>query len=194
MDLLNSNNLKQLGALVLLILLFVSCTPQTRYRVLSFFFDGVPPPGQNKEVKKQVQKTDSLKLAQSKKTNKNNRQEIQQFFHPPFADRECATCHDMSGGNRLTTPLPDLCFECHDDFRQEIAKLHGPVESGACTTCHHPHVSKNQYLLVRTGQKLCLYCHDIRDVKKNEVHEDIEDTPCTECHYAHGGDEVPFLK
>ncbi len=197
MDLLKQNKLNRLTiftfVLVVMLFLIMGCSPKTRYQVLSFFFDGVPNPEQ-KAATAQKTTADTLQSKQNRRLSLRRPQEPQQFFHPPFADRDCGACHDMGGGNRLNAPVPDLCFECHDDFRQELEVLHGPVAAGACTACHHPHVSKNEKLLARAGQELCLYCHDIRDVRKNDAHEDLGTTLCTECHDAHGGDEIPFLK
>ncbi len=197
MVLLSPDKMKRLILFVLnfLIILFLifSCSPKTRYQVLSFFFDGVPNPEQPSKKQSNRLAADSLNN-KSRKLTLRQHQTPEQTMHPPFADRDCGACHDMRGGNSLIAPMPDLCYECHDDFRQEMPKLHGLVEAGACTTCHHPHVSKNKMLLTRSGQEMCLHCHDTRDVQKNEVHEEVEAMACTECHDAHGGEEPPFLK
>ncbi|NOX90396.1 MAG: hypothetical protein GXO77_15405 [Calditrichaeota bacterium] len=195
MDLLNPGNIKRFGLYLLCAILVVSlinCTPQVRYRILSVFFDGVPNPEQTKKKSNQLS-LDSLQTNKANRLTLQKKNEPEAVLHPPFADRDCAVCHNMGIGSSLSERQPELCFECHDDFRSEYTQLHGPVALGKCTTCHHPHLSKNKYLLKRAGQQLCLYCHQKSDVLKNEVHEDLGDTACTECHNAHGGDEASFL-
>ena len=175
---------------VFLIILY-SCSSGTGRKVLTFFFDGVPQPDSSKRTQK-----DSLLVKADKPLQAQQRQSRflqENFFHPPYKDKECDDCHDMDTGFKLIDKLPELCFNCHDDFREELKVLHGPVAMGACTECHHPHLAKNKMLLKRTGQDLCLYCHDKADVLKNDAHEDLGDDNCTDCHNAHGGEEEYFL-
>ncbi len=198
MDLLNKNRLRRWSLFAFCALIagsiIFNCSPKTRYQVLSFFFDGVPNPEEQARLAAQHQASDSLNQGRNRQLSLQRKKEPPPVFHPPFADRDCEACHNIRGGNRLNSPVPELCFECHDDFRQEYAALHGPVAAGACTECHHPHVAKIKKLLKRKGQALCLYCHDKKDVFKNDAHEDLGDMACTECHNAHGGDEPPFLE
>lgn len=176
---------------VFLTILF-SCSTGTSHKVLTFFFDGVPQPDTSKQIQKDSLAVQSAQPAQAKKRQSRFLQE--NFFHPPYKDKECGDCHDTEAGFKLIDPLPELCFNCHDDFREELQVVHGPVASGACTECHHPHLAKNKMLLKRTGQELCLYCHDKADVLKNDAHEDLGDENCTDCHNAHGGEDEYFLE
>ncbi|NOX85830.1 MAG: hypothetical protein GXO86_07695 [Chlorobi bacterium] len=111
------------------------------------------------------------------------------IFHPPYQEKECANCHNQGQMGKLLEPLPGLCYQCHESFGDQYQVLHGPVDAGFCTQCHNPHMSKNKFLLIRTGQNLCLNCHLSKDVFKNEAHSDIEDADCTECHNPHGGED-----
>ena len=88
------------------------------------------------------------------------------YYHEAYGSKTCQNCHDNTVGNDLLEPQPALCYNCHDDFTEEFTFLHGPVSSGYCTECHHPHLSKNQMLLKKTGQELCLNCHEESDVLK----------------------------
>jgi len=173
---------------VILLLIFLiinsSCSSEEGRKVLSIFFDGVPQNGMKKQA------TDSV-LVNNKSKHKNNKRKIteQMFYHPPYQKRGCDKCHNLQAGNKLIKKPPELCYSCHDNFKNQFAVLHGPVASGFCTQCHNPHLSKFSNLLKRKGQNLCLYCHEKKDVLRNEVHEDIGNSDCTECHNPHGGED-----
>ena len=167
-----------------------ACSPMTRYKVLSFFFDGVPNPSE-------VALVDTSAVADRaalEERLRRLRMGPQYVFHPPYQDKDCGSCHDIQAGNRLLAPQPDLCYGCHDDFRESFEVLHGPVAGGYCTACHNPHMAKNENLLFAKGQALCLFCHEKTDVFANPVHSDIGEADCTECHNPHGGDDRTFLQ
>ncbi|MCF6342569.1 MAG: hypothetical protein L3J31_07180 [Bacteroidales bacterium] len=168
------------------VVFIIACTPRSSYKSLSVFFDGVPNP----DVIDSIARADSLsKIAMTKDAPARDRVRTEYVFHPPYVDKECASCHDQGQMGKLLEPMPGLCYQCHEDFADQFEVLHGPVGGGFCTECHNPHLTKDKHLLVRTGQDLCLGCHNTNDVFSNEVHEDIEDADCTECHNPHGGDD-----
>lgn len=172
------------------LLIFISCSEETKYKVLNFFFDGVPDPNAK------VVQVDSVKIDSSRIKRRMmivKQAALQVFFHEPFKERLCEECHNLKKGNELLLPLPNLCFKCHDDFLEEAEFRHGPAAAGYCTECHHPHMEKEKFMLKRAGQELCLYCHNIESVQKNDVHVDIEDTKCWECHDPHASDEEYLL-
>lgn len=160
-----------------------SCSSAEGKKVLSFFIDGI-------EDSTGVESRDTVITVKEK--NKD-RATINVFettnFHEPYKGKQCDICHQATGSNKLTDPQPILCYNCHDDFSTKYSFLHGPVASGYCTNCHHPHMSKNKKLLKRTGQKICLECHELNDILKNEIHSSIENTDCTDCHNPHGGED-----
>ncbi|NOY60272.1 MAG: hypothetical protein GXO75_15285 [Calditrichaeota bacterium] len=168
----------------------LACSSGNRYKWLSFFFDDVPNPNAK------IAKTDSLQ-ADSSKSAFNARQirpsKPLYIFHAPYQEKACDDCHDLAYSSRLLQPQPQLCYQCHEDFKEQFAVLHGPVASGHCTACHNPHMAKNKKLLKRKGQQLCLYCHELSDILKNDVHQDIDNTDCTECHNPHGGEDEYLL-
>jgi len=100
-------------------------------------------------------------------------------LHPPYLERDCASCHDRN--NMGKTKLP---FET----------LHGPVASNNCIQCHTPHQSKLKNLLVASSKKLCLSCHNSKQVSENKIHKDIKETSCTKCHNPHGGNNRMSLQ
>ena len=183
--------LKRLIYTAVALMSLVACSPASRYKILSVFFDGVPNPDKETTV---VQ--DSLQLANTNISNarRNLITKPTYVFHPPYRDKDCDDCHERSGSNRLLEPQPELCYDCHDDFSEEFTYQHGPVASGNCTACHNPHLAKNEKLLKRTGQLICLYCHESKQVFANEEHEDLDETDeCTDCHSPHGGEDKFFL-
>lgn len=183
---------RQLAALALLALLLAGCSAGYRYKVLSFFFDGVPQPSASVPAQPAdsvtSRDTAAIGVAVSATTGS------QLIIHPPYQGRECSTCHDESKASREPKPMPGLCFQCHEDFTHNYAALHGPVAGGQCTACHNPHLSKNKNLLIATGRDLCFNCHDAGVVNKADAHADIGETDCMECHHPHGGEDRYVLR
>lgn len=165
---------------VLIVAFLTGCEARTRYKVLSFFFDGVPDPD-----KVAALATDRGKEAGGKAPRPLYR------GHGPYEARMCDACH-LRATNTLSLPIEELCFKCHAlDIRKKY--LHGPVGVGGCRVCHEPHGSGRPFLLVSEPQKFCFYCHDEKMVSGNEVHKGV-DAPCTACHDAHSSDSRFLLK
>ena len=172
---------------ILFVIYIVGCTTTSKYEVLNFVFDGVPDPA----VKDSLARLDSLKLLASTES------ELLVFepkidstiFHPPYFEKQCDMCHDASSFGKLTQEQPDLCYNCHENFSDKYNFVHGPVEGGFCSACHNPHKTKQETLLLRTGQDLCLKCHERDLIFNSDTHSEIEETLCTECHNPHGGED-----
>ncbi len=162
-----------------------SCSQSSRYKWASFFFDGVPNPDEEKQVEVQA---DTTKIVRTFK-----RVQPKLFLHDPYREKSCDVCHEGARSHRLLDRQPGLCYQCHEDFAENYAVIHGPTAGGFCTMCHNPHMTKIEKLLKRSGKQLCLFCHEKGLVLKNEVHEEIEDTNCTECHNPHGGEDQFLL-
>ncbi len=172
--------------------LWLGCSRQTRHRVLSFFFDGVPP----LEEASSAALEDSLRQQEADagvKTDTTASQQPAWSFHPALEENECATCHDPDQSYRLLAEPEELCLTCHDD-KTDAENVHPPVEMGECLECHNPHGTRNPHFLVKVGQALCFQCHDADEVKSSETHEGIEDEACYDCHDPHGGDGEYFLR
>jgi predicted CXXCH cytochrome family protein len=176
----------------ILFILLSGCSSSHSYKTLSFFFDGVPKP----DIELTSQKLDSLARVDSTNLAQNvvTIKEPIINFHSPYQEKDCASCHDQSTMGRFVSTQPELCYQCHDDFKNTYKVLHGPVAGGQCTICHSPHQSENENLLIRTGQSLCLYCHDIEQVMVTEEHKDIQGANCTDCHNPHGGEDKLILR
>lgn len=171
-------------------LLFGSCTPKQSYKLKSFLFDGVPAPAEVGSKADSLIQGDSLKIDNLVPATTK----VEMKLHPPYQARECADCHNRNQMGKLRLALPDLCYECHENFNDMYPILHGPVASGYCTECHNPHQSKFDDLLTRPGQELCLSCHDPASILEGKIHKGIDNTNCTECHNPHGGDNNFMLQ
>ena len=90
-------------------------------------------------------------------------------FHLPHAhgvgqgNVSCSDCHEphsgpaIKGGTSLET-TNETCTKCHTAQKGPFVFEHGGVKLG-CTTCHSPHGSVNQKMLVARDANLCLQCH-----------------------------------
>lgn len=180
--------------IIVFFLVYLSgCSTTKNYKTLSFFFDGVPQAAKKTSVLAQdtLNHTVTAPLAQDL-VLADATPKIQP--HPPYHDRQCGACHDQSTMGKLLKPLPELCYQCHEDFGKKYKVLHGPIGGGQCNMCHSPHMSANQYLLTRTNQLLCLYCHDSKDISKIGTHPETKDADCLACHNPHGGDDINLLR
>lgn len=170
-----------LCALLLAVVGLSGCAPEGRYKVLSFFFDGVPNP-------EAVKKENALKKNEEAESMKP----VTYRMHGPYAARQCSGCH-TPGSNVLILPKDKLCFRCHVlDLSKKY--VHGPVASGGCLMCHDPHGSAYPYFLVADPAKFCLRCHNSKDIAKNKAHKGIDDEQCTKCHDAHSSNKEYLLK
>ena len=112
------------------------------------------------------------------------------WFHAPVADEDCAVCHTMHRdpvGPNLQAPVPELCYQCHEDMAAQDV-VHEPVGEGRCTDCHMVHTSGEPMLLKLRVPDLCIGCHPV-----NERHVG-RGTLCTGCHGVHSSETSRFLK
>lgn len=85
--------------------------------------------------------------------------------HHPVREGQmtCASCHDVHSANdsQLITAqrTNDLCYSCHAAHEGPFVFEHEPVTED-CMTCHDPHGSVSNNLLVASEPALCLQCHD----------------------------------
>ncbi len=175
----------------------LGCGAVTRHRVLSFFFDGVPP----LEGEGGGQQGSQVRKAGSPQSPR--RKVPKASLHPPFVKKQCAKCHAglprrfkgqksgisfLTGTPRLVLPLDKLCLKCHQ--LPSTKYVHGPVAMGRCETCHMPHRSPYPHLLKKGKiRDLCFQCHTKDLFVSMDLHQDkgwILKT-CTACHDPHGG-------
>lgn len=159
----------------------IGCSPARRHKVLTIFFDGVPPPRSAEAAAPAAAVEPAVRL-----------RSVQQGTHGPYAARLCQSCHDASARNALVAPAEELCFRCHELPRAK-KYVHGPLASGGCVGCHDPHSSGYRYLLVSESDGFCFKCHDRASVTRGKSHEGVGER-CTTCHDAHMSDREYLLK
>lgn len=131
--------------------------------------------------------------------------------HSP-ASESCANCHQVdlrehtengARGLMLVADVPELCFTCHTDLRQNLDTLgnvhQAVVIENKCTNCHSPHSSEEKNLLLTGQKKLCLSCHN-KDVSEDGkkmvnikklitvskvIHPPVNNGGCIVCHQPH---------
>ena len=173
------------------LLLSLACSVNTRHRVLSFFFDGVPSPGADEAA---GERPETVGSPQPQTTQLLPARLPRTFVHQPYRDGRCAACHDMNTGG-MVRPLDEgLCLICHAEVVQSARFLHGPVAVNDCTTCHHYHFANHKALLLEATNDLCLGCHDRDDLTTGDHHTSLDSTTCTDCHDPHGGDDPMFTR
>lgn len=160
--------------------LSMGCDAGARYRVLSFLFDGVPPPAPAVVVDDGA----AAKPVASRRVGYRG--------HGPFESKQCSACHEPGATNALVAPIQELCFRCHD-LPLDKKYVHGPLASGGCRVCHDPHGSQYRYLLVSESDTFCFYCHTRQDVDRVAAHSGVEEQ-CTDCHDAHMSDQQYLLR
>lgn len=91
---------------------------------------------------------------------------MQMPSHHPVREgnMSCASCHDVHSNNeaalRTKQRVNDLCYSCHQAVEGPFVFEHQPVQED-CRSCHDPHGSVADGLLVANQPALCLQCHDI---------------------------------
>lgn len=81
--------------------------------------------------------------------------------HHPIKEKKvvCVDCHNPHQNSKLNSQkLSDVCLNCHQEKAGPFAFEHRAVAE-SCTTCHTPHGSVNQNLLILRTPSLCLQCH-----------------------------------
>ncbi len=89
-----------------------------------------------------------------------------QYHHPIEKEHvRCLDCHNIHNSQDAafhdTTDLErnnEKCFKCHKEFKGPFVFEHDPMREG-CQTCHEPHGSVFNKLLIADINALCLRCH-----------------------------------
>ena len=186
------------GTLVVVVLLAVGCSQMTQYRVLSFFFDGVPPPPGVAPAKPETvtgpwgielpaedQRAQAFLRATTRRAQERKKQE-RWVFHEPYRKHRCSGCHVQEASYQIKV-LADTCRKCHSSHYELQADdwAHGPVALGQCALCHVPHRSKHTGLLTKKMPEVCFDCHDPAQTQEGPHHSMAGDRKCTDCHDPH---------
>jgi predicted CXXCH cytochrome family protein len=176
--------------LLLVLLALVSCDEVKRHRMKTFFFDGVPPlPGQTPEAGT----VDPNSAAEGHAFATGG-----WYVHEPLQD--CTQCHvsrrraRFSREVQLVAEVPQLCFNCHEEYAALPGWVHGPVATGDCAFCHEPHKTRYSGLLTAPAPDLCYQCHEPEALALVENHAEPAYAQCLECHEAHAAGSRHLLR
>ena len=192
-----------------LLALMSGCDRQSRHKVLTVFFTGVPP---LEEGKKAVEAKNRTPHSEEKDAPRPT-----VYRHPLTASRQCNRCHQSTGNfsmfgrkqnqplafrkgevspGPLVLPRQELCIGCHKDKSAEEALarglwLHPTSAKGDCYACHDPHQSLNPYMLLKNPQQICVPCHQDPKIMALEAHKNPGG--CLTCHNPHIGKDRKLL-
>lgn len=170
-----------LAAGALLIMgLWTGCSERKHYKLLSFFFDGVPNPYASLAG-------GGIEQADGKP--------IQLITHQPFREGKCQPCHESQGVffEQRTTDS-SVCFTCHEKVLTQYQHIHGPVAAKACLWCHAPHESIVPGLLRLSAPGVCIQCHDYLELSSKVPEHQDQKANCLTCHVGHGSSERKLLR
>jgi predicted CXXCH cytochrome family protein len=171
-----------IGVLLVASLALGGCTAQRKYRVLNFFFDGVPDPNAPVVDPRQYQLQRGTAASPV-------------FVHKPYAENNCGGCHLNTDNLLARAKVPaDVCQKCHAAVATAFPVMHGPVAVGACQKCHSPHQSRNKHLLREASPKVCVQCHTPALLGSMPPEHMDPKADCLTCHNAHGGNHRGLLK
>ncbi len=190
-------NIAETAILLLgLSLSWAGCDSVKRHKILSFFFDGVPPLGSQEAPAGQ---NSASSTRRQDTTGASEPEEKVWFVHEPR--KICTNCHEQRNTQqgslslaRLTAPVPELCFGCHADFGESEPFVHGPVAVGECLFCHEHHKSKIAGLLKKKEPDLCYQCHEAVESALIPGHPPEPIQQCTQCHDPHGSSNLMLLR
>jgi len=122
------------------------------------------------------------------------------YVHKPFGKKMCDSCHsdNLPDPIRLRAAQTELCYRCHSEMKKTVssqAYSHFPVNDGRCVSCHAPHASKYEHLVVTTGKELCANCHPdlMKKLEATHAHNPAVQGECLECHRPHAAEESSLL-
>ncbi len=166
-----------------------ACSQGTRYRVLSFFFDGVPETGV-----RLARQDPSTSTTGAGDVSESQVPPVRRMIaHQPYKEGKCDACHDRASGGLYKTEQQGLCLDCHAAIVKGSLFRHGPVAAGACTACHHHHASPEPKLLLESAATICFRCHMRNDLTETAGHDSTDTPSCLACHDPHGGTDRFFL-
>jgi predicted CXXCH cytochrome family protein len=140
---------------------------------------------------------------------------------------DCHRAHDAKFSGLLRKPAAELCLSCHDKLQAQIASAkfkHRPVSDNSCRSCHLPHGSKYDKLLVAdypssalsaydpANFAFCFSCHEERIVRERyedkqtdfrngrlnlhylHVNNENGGSTCSACHGTHAGSQPKLIR
>ncbi len=156
------------------------CAVEKNYKLLSFFFDGVPDPSKSRATP-----SGPLGGIADPKSSPTY------SAHKPYVQEQCSDCH--AGRLQMSRKDSSICLKCHANQTSQYERMHGPVAAAACLWCHSPHESAFAKLLKGEARLVCGQCHEPErlTITRAPEHADAARS-CLECHSGHGGTR-PFM-
>jgi DmsE family decaheme c-type cytochrome len=117
-------------------------------------------------------------------------------------DVACTGCHTLmhsvsDRSNLKQTTVPATCSRCHQQRAAQMLRAsHMPVgeRKMECTSCHNPHGSPNEKLLVASSvNEVCFGCHAEKRGPFLWQHPPVVES-CANCHDSHGTAHEKLLK
>jgi len=172
---------------------FAGCSdPVKRYRVLSYFFDGVPVPPELASLEPVTGEGEGEPNAPGGPASAGGALPAiaQIIYHPPYKNRQCNRCHSSEGSFQVAVDK-DVCRNCHKSYYDVPADdwIHGPLVVGPCSTCHVKisHQSLFPALLDKPENDVCFGCHDPAGTLALPFHVEARngEKVCGACHDPH---------
>lgn len=161
------------------LIIVLGCSAATRERLKHWFFEVPEPTGEQAAAEEPPPETEEPPAVERVASRF-------QSVHPPYRNRECASCHNPEQRMQVREDLMDACGECHERFFSDEV-THFPVMQGECIVCHDPHRSARRWLLKQPVLDTCVECHDEPAYLSEEAHGGDNVDDCTRCHDAHFG-------
>ncbi len=169
-------------AISITLLVCIGCDPEEKHRILTIFFDGVPPLYEEVIIATDPNSVEIIEVKAG----------VIWYVHKPWKE-DCAICHGerrkertFSSEVQMLKPPPELCFDCHEGLRSSDKRyVHGPFAVAQCLICHHPHTTANKHILLQPVPKLCYGCHAPDWTNTIDKHELEEYKQCLDCHSGH---------
>lgn len=114
----------------------------------------------------------------------------------------CTDCHTLmhAGSERANlakTSVMETCAKCHQQKVSQLTRFsHMPITDGKleCSTCHNPHGSPNEKLLIASSvNQTCYTCHAEKRGPFLYEHAPVVEN-CANCHDPHGSNKEKLLK
>ena len=114
----------------------------------------------------------------------------------------CTDCHTVmhtntERGNLKGATVVATCGNCHKDKQAAIQRFsHMPLGEGKleCTSCHNPHGSANEKMLLASSvNETCYSCHAEKRGPFLWEHVPVTES-CSNCHDPHGSNKEKMLK
>lgn len=130
--------------------------------------------------------------------------QFQQRSNHPLVEGtvSCVSCHDFLGKAEpsLGHGPSANCYTCHPDqsgpflFEHEATSSFTTEGSAGCVSCHAPHGSANDRLLIQTDANLCKQCHGMPGGHLTAHDGQFGQVACVDCHSdIHGSYDNLFL-